>query len=399
MAPAVDTNGSRSPDYRDFQHTGPETLAGRYMRLFWQPVYLARKLETGRAVPIRIMSEDFALYRGEGGTPYCVGLRCAHRGTVLNAGWVEGDCIRCPYHGWKYDGTGQCVEQPLEGEKSGFARKVRIGGYPTREYLGLVYVYFGPGDAPEFPRYPEWEHARMVVPMIDVRPCNYFQNIDNFMDEGHLSFTHRNSAFTKVDFEDLPEMDYRETSWGLTCLARRSGGRVREVQFGMPNMGMFAVHPDNIVKEGEAANTAEVAWQEFLDYRVPIDDETHMQVHAIHVHLPEGAAPPAALRERWAAFEAAEQEAHEVAAKVLRSELSYGDISRLCRHIPLAQDEVVQTGQGVIADHEAEHLGRSDVGIIALRKLWAAELKALSDGRELRHWTRPEGLLPIAGDH
>lgn len=87
--------GTRQP-YEDFQHTGPGTLAGRYMRLFWQPVFLSRKLEPGRAVPIRIMSEDFTLYRGENGEPHCVDLRCAHRATVLNAGWVEGDCIRCP---------------------------------------------------------------------------------------------------------------------------------------------------------------------------------------------------------------------------------------------------------------------------------------------------------------
>jgi 5,5'-dehydrodivanillate O-demethylase len=260
-------------------------------------------------------------------------------------GWVEGDCIRGPYHGWKYDGTGQCVEQPLEGADSTFSQKVKIGGFPTREYLGLIYVYFGQGEPPEFPRYPEWERAKFVVSMIDVRPCNFFQNVENFMDEGHVSITHRDSAFSKVDFGALPEIGYRETPWGLTCLAQRSGGRMREVQFGMPNLGLFAVHPDNIVRPGEEANTAEVAWQEFLDYRVPIDDEHHMQVHVVHVHVAADAPPPG-LQQRWAAFEKAEQEAHEVAGKVLRSELRYEDIPRLCRHVPLAQDEVVQVGQG-----------------------------------------------------
>ncbi len=49
----------------------------------------------GQAKPIQIMGERFTLYRGEGGAPHVVGFRCAHRGTQLSAGWVEGDCIRC----------------------------------------------------------------------------------------------------------------------------------------------------------------------------------------------------------------------------------------------------------------------------------------------------------------
>ena len=56
--------------YRDFEHTGPETLAGRYMRTFWQPVYRADDLKSGHAVPLLIMSESFTLFRGESGTPY-----------------------------------------------------------------------------------------------------------------------------------------------------------------------------------------------------------------------------------------------------------------------------------------------------------------------------------------
>ena len=96
----------------DFVHTGAGTLAGRYLRMFWHPVYVAHELEPGHAIPIQIMREKFTLYRGEGGFPHVVDFRCAHRGTQLSVGWVEGDCIRCFYHGWKYDGTGQCVEQP-----------------------------------------------------------------------------------------------------------------------------------------------------------------------------------------------------------------------------------------------------------------------------------------------
>src|SRR5215210_2934026 len=69
--------------------TGPGTLAGRYLRRFWQPLYHAPDLLTGQAVPIRILSEDYTLYRGEDGTPHLIAPRCAHRATQLSTGWVE----------------------------------------------------------------------------------------------------------------------------------------------------------------------------------------------------------------------------------------------------------------------------------------------------------------------
>src|SRR5687767_6190542 len=109
----------------DVVHTGPGTLAGRFMRSFWQPVALARELEPRRAKPLHVMNEQFTLYRGESGAPYLVGFRCAHRGTQLSASLIEDERIRCLYHGWQYDGTGQCVDMPATEEPS-FRQKVRI---------------------------------------------------------------------------------------------------------------------------------------------------------------------------------------------------------------------------------------------------------------------------------
>src|SRR5438105_2887509 len=143
----MSSSSARRITYEDFLHTGPGTLAGRYLRRFWQPVHVSRELQPGQAKPVRIMSEDFTLYRGEDGAPHLLDFRCAHRGTQLSTGWVEGDCIRCFYHGWKYDPTGQCVEQPAED--AGFAQKVTIRSFPCEEYLGLIFAYFGDAERDE----------------------------------------------------------------------------------------------------------------------------------------------------------------------------------------------------------------------------------------------------------
>ena len=99
-------------DYMDCFFTGPDTIAGKYMRKYWHPVARAEDLRSGWVKPIRILSEDFTLYRGESGRAQVVGFRCPHRQSTLAVGWVEGDCIRCRFHGWKFDSSGQCVEQP-----------------------------------------------------------------------------------------------------------------------------------------------------------------------------------------------------------------------------------------------------------------------------------------------
>jgi len=125
----------------DLVRTGPGTPGGRFMRRFWMAVGRSQDLPKGTAKPIRIMSVDYTLYRGESGRAQAIDYRCAHRGAQMHLGWVEGDAIRCIYHGWKYDCTGQCIEQPAED--SSFAQKVSIASYPTREYMGLIFAYSG----------------------------------------------------------------------------------------------------------------------------------------------------------------------------------------------------------------------------------------------------------------
>src|SRR5919199_1204550 len=197
----------------DFVHTGPGTLAGRYLRRFWQPVYRVQDLAAGEAVPLRLMGEDFTLYRGEDGTPHVVAARCAHRGTQLNTGWVEGDCLRCLYHGWKYESSGQCVEQP--GEDESFARKVRIASYPVREYLGLIFAYLGEGEPPPFRRFLAFEgHDEWIV---TTNKNVWSHNFMNSMvtDPSHGNFVHA-ASYQDLGREFPRSIRCEETEYGHT---------------------------------------------------------------------------------------------------------------------------------------------------------------------------------------
>ncbi len=87
---------------------------GTLLRKFWHPIALTDEVANGKARAVRVLGEDLTLYRGDSGQPHLVGGRCAHRCTVLHTGWVQGEQIRCMYHGWRYDETGLCTEIPAE---------------------------------------------------------------------------------------------------------------------------------------------------------------------------------------------------------------------------------------------------------------------------------------------
>src|SRR3954447_13064434 len=262
------------PAWQDVYRIGPGTLAGRYLRRWWHPVYLARELPAGRAKPVRILGEDLTLYRGEDGTPHLVAFRCAHRATQLSTGWVEGDNIRCFYHGWAYDGNGQCVEQPAEPEP--FCNRIRIKSYPVRGYIGLIFAYMGEGEPPEFPRYPEFEGEGVLENSTYVRMCNYFNQLESNMDEAHVAFVHRNSDFTAVGLNnDIPFITGEETDYGVVKYGHRKDQPVRVSHFFMPDSLWIAG------SGGAAGGTVSqnIAW------RVPIDDERHQSFNASFVPL------------------------------------------------------------------------------------------------------------------
>jgi len=370
----------------DFAHTGPGTLAGRFLRRFWQPVHRSIELKAGQAKPVRVMSEDFSLYRGESGTAYVVAPRCAHRGTQLSTGWIEGDCVRCFYHGWKYDGSGQCVEQPAEG--SGFAAKVCVASYPTREHLGLIFAYLGEGQPPPFPPVPLFEGEGIVETFVEPFPCNFFQSWENNADEVHVSFVHSGGG-THRGIAELPDMSSEETDYGIVRRSRRTDGNVRVTLHLMPNVTRVVVPSFNGLEGG--------GWKDTYLFLVPIDDENHNFYGSQHVQVSGREAE--AYREgyeRYLQRLAHSRPSREVAADILAGKLTLADVAD---HpwLVMIEDEVAQAGQGRIFDGSAEHLGRTDVGIIHMRKIWARELRALAEGRPLKQWRYTGQHLPDKG--
>ncbi len=376
-------------DLPDFRLTGPGTLGGRYFRTFWHPVYLAADLPAGKAVPIRIMSEDFTLYRGESGKPQVVAFRCAHRGTQLSTGWVEGDCIRCFYHGWKYDASGQCVEMPAEDPS--FPPKVRIRSYPTREYLGLIFAYLGEGAPPPFHRFGTLEEEGVLTNDSYFRGCNVFNNLESNMDELHVAFVHRNSQFTEYGLNrDLPAISGEETDYGIVKYGTRSDGVVRVSHFIWPNALYIKGSPDPNDHTG---------WTDHVGWRVPIDDESHRSFNVQLVHVTGEAAER--VRQRMAERAGrkpatGEPTAAELGEAVLRGELHTDDLAHRPDIVNI-QDYVAQAGQGRIAVRDNEHLGKSDVVLIMYRRIMERELRALAEGRPLKQWVAPERVAATSG--
>src|SRR5262245_19768111 len=87
----------------DLATTRPGTPGGIFMRQFWHAIHRSQDLPAGHAKPIRIMGENYALYRGASGHAQVIDYHCPHRHAPMHLGWVEDDAIRCVYHGWKYD--------------------------------------------------------------------------------------------------------------------------------------------------------------------------------------------------------------------------------------------------------------------------------------------------------
>lgn len=165
------------------------------LRDFWFPALLARKVGKN-PVKLRLLGEDLCLFRDGAGKVAALWDVCPHRGASL----ARGNChyqgtVACPYHGWVFDGRGNCVAVLSEGPGSKIPGKVRTRVYPTRELKGMVFVWMGEEEpAPIEEDIPAefFEPDSLVLYRTTTWPVNWRVALENSMD-AHVFYVHRDS--------------------------------------------------------------------------------------------------------------------------------------------------------------------------------------------------------------
>ncbi len=372
--------------YRQIWQTGPDTLSGKFLRRFWTPVYRSEDLRAGYTAPITILSERFTLYRGESGVAHIVAFRCAHRGTQLSTGTVEDDCLRCIYHGWRYAGDGQCVEQPRE--EPGGAARVRIPAYPTQEYLGLIWGFFGEGTPPLLERHSDFEGPGILdLEDPEYWPCNFFNRIDNACDIGHVAYTHAealrrasNSPVRDEYHAATREWTCEESDYGIKTTITFPGREPEYFHYHVPlanqNSEAASLHRGGV--DTDKARNRRISW------RVPVDDGNTVSFSVNLLQMtPEEVD---AFRARRASSTAANPPA--LADAILAGKIRERDLDPSVPRPALfsVEDYLTQVGQGPVAMRENDRLGKVDQGVLLLRTLWERELRAMDQDRPMKDW-------------
>lgn len=195
-----------------------ETDAGKPMgdmfRQYWIPALLASELPEDDCPPTRVklLGERLIAFRDSKGRYGLMDEFCAHRGVSLWFGRNEEDGLRCPYHGWKYDYTGQCIEVPSEPEESGFCAKIKLKGYPLIKVGDVLWTHMG--EKEDRPPAPIWEFA--TVPPEQTysskrwQECNWLQAMEGGIDSSHVSFLHSGGLKTDPLFRGAKGNTYNE---------------------------------------------------------------------------------------------------------------------------------------------------------------------------------------------
>ncbi|MGI9235788.1 MAG: Rieske 2Fe-2S domain-containing protein [Woeseiaceae bacterium] len=145
-------------------------------------------------VRVQMLGRKFVLFRDEAGKAHCLSDVCLHRGGSLSGGWTNGNCVVCPYHGWRYDAEGRVAYVPSEGDEFKAPRRARIDSYPVEERYGMVWTFLG--DLPEEERFPIPEVEEYGDPQWRVLSTEFTWKaeaarvVENGIDIAHASFVH-----------------------------------------------------------------------------------------------------------------------------------------------------------------------------------------------------------------
>ena len=202
---------------------GPGTPCGQVLRHYWHPVALLDEFNPVldprmgvRAVKaVKLLGQDLVLFKNAQGEFGLLDRDCPHRGADLAYGRNEGDGLRCPFHGWKFDVTGQCLETPAEPKGSVLCTRIKQRNYPVQERSGILFAWLGAeGSAP--PPLPELDCFKApgthTFAFKGLWHCNWLQAFEVGIDPAHASFLHR--FFNDASLEDTYGKQFRGASAG-----------------------------------------------------------------------------------------------------------------------------------------------------------------------------------------
>jgi 5,5'-dehydrodivanillate O-demethylase len=354
---------------------GPGTPCGELLRRYWHPIATTTELDHNPTKRVRLLCEDLVLYRDRSGTYGLIDNLCAHRRVDLFYGIPEQEGLRCPYHGWMYDETGQCIEQPFEetaNPQAHFKDRVKLKAYLVEELGGLLWAYLGPQPAPLLPR---WEPLVRPNSLRDagytMLPCNWLQAQENSLDPVHTEWLH--GAFTNYALERQGKPPRVRPGGGGTT------GKHKKIGFDVFEHGIIKrrvtddqteEHPD--WKNGHPIlfpNTLVVGPEDTpnFQFRVPVDD-THT-LHIFYTVYTPGTDVP--QRSNPAVFNVPLPDVDETGAP------PWSDLDTAP-----GQDMMAWWTQGPIARRELERLGVSDEGIILYRKLLEQQIDKVARGED-----------------
>ena len=366
-------------DNRTISQVGRGTPMGELLRRYWMPIAAVAELDDTPVKPVRLMGEDLALFKDGRGAYGLVDRHCPHRRADLTYGMVEECGLRCNYHGWLWEHTGRCVEQPFEQVAHPEARyrdRVRITAYPVEAKAGLLWAYLGPPPAPLVPTWEPftWPNGFVQVVFSEV-PCNWFQCQENSIDPVHFEWLHSRWTRALQGLGGPPppthlKVGFEEFEYGFTYRRILEG---QSEQDELWTVGRCCLWPNCLFTGGhfewrvpiDDGNTLSVGW--FFD-RVPNEQEPYVQDR-----IPYWTSPiKDPVTGRW-----------------------------ITSHI-MNQDFVAWVGQGTIADRTLEHLGESDRGVILMRRRLLEEAERVAQGSEPKALVRDPELnrcvrLPIIG--
>jgi phthalate 4,5-dioxygenase oxygenase subunit len=370
--------------------TGAGSAMGELFRRYWIPALLTEELPRPNCPPVRVqlLSERLIAIRDSEGRIGLMDEFCAHRGVSLWFGRNEENGLRCAYHGWKYDVTGQCVDVPSEAASSGFCTRIKLKSYPCIEAGGVIWAYMGPpAEQPPVPTF-EWVGLPPSHVFISKRwqECNYLQAMEGGIDSSHVSFLHRydldsdplhrntgGAKYTRAAGNAV--FDILESPGGLLIGARRDADPGqhywRVTQWLMPWYTLIPPYRGNALN-GHAWVPMDdhnvMTWtMTFHPVRQLTDEELTLmrQGAGIHAALIPGTFRPVANRDNEYLMDRDAQEAR----------ISFSGIRGIAM-----QDASIQESMGPIQDRSRENLVSTDNAIIMARMRLRKAAEAVAKG-------------------